>query len=92
MTLVESPLIAAVKCSESQLFAVPGSPISKSALSVTNVDTAISTSRSCPIYFGVISFPFTLPPQTYVFTDCGDIFHPVGIGFVSAAINASISS
>lgn len=30
--------------------------------------------------------------KTYVFTDCGDIFHPVGIGFVSAAINASISS
>ena len=27
----------------------------------------------------------------YVFTDCGDILHPVGTGFFSAAINASIS-
>ena len=59
-TLVESPFTAAARCSESQLLAVPGSPISSNARSVTKVAMAISTRRRLPIYLGVISTPFTL--------------------------------
>ena len=41
---VESPLIAAARCSESQLFAVPGSPTSISARSEASVAMATWTS------------------------------------------------
>ena len=59
ITFVESPFIAAAKCSDNHDFAVPGSPIKSKALSVTSVAMAISTSLSLPMYFGVISMPFT---------------------------------
>ena len=55
--------MAAARCSDSQLLAVPGSPISSSARSVTSVEMAISTSRSWPMYLGVISRLPALPPQ-----------------------------
>ena len=69
-------------------FAVPGSPIKSKALSVTKVEIAISTNLLFPIYLGIIVFLPTFPPQIYVNTDLGDIFHPVGIGFFSALIKA----
>ena len=53
------PLIAAARCSESQLFAVPGSPISISARSEARVATATSIVARSPMYFGVISTPPT---------------------------------
>ena len=56
------------------------------------VEIAISTNLLFPIYFGTIVFLPTFPPQIYVNTDFGDIFQPVGIGFFSALIKASISS
>ena len=58
-TLVESPLTAAAKCSLSQDLAVPGSPMSRRARSVTRVAMAISTSRRLPMYLGVMSTPLT---------------------------------
>ena len=61
--LLKDIVYAKVRCSDSQLFAVPGSPIRSNALSVTSVAMAISTSLSCPIYFGVITISPALPPQ-----------------------------
>ena len=61
-TLVESPLTAAARCSLSQDLAVPGSPMSSSARSVTRVAMAISTNRRFPIYLGVIGTPLMLVP------------------------------
>jgi hypothetical protein len=55
--------MAAVKCSESQDFAVPGSPIKRRERSVIRVATAISTMRRSPMYFGVISTSPALPPR-----------------------------
>jgi len=55
--------IAAARCSESQLFAVPGSPMSRSARSVASVAIAISTMRGVPTYFGVMFVSPTLPPM-----------------------------
>ncbi len=49
---VESPLMAAARCSLTQLFAVPGRPSNSNARSVANVATAISMRRRCPTYFG----------------------------------------
>ena len=64
-TSVESPLIAAARCSDSHDFAVPGTPTSSSALSVTSVPTATSTSRRAPTYFGEITVPSgSVPPRT----------------------------
>jgi hypothetical protein len=54
---VESPEMAAARCSETQVLAVPGTPRSSSARSVTRVDTATSTSRRGPTYFGVTFAP-----------------------------------
>ena len=62
-TLVESPLMAAQRCSESQLLAVPGSPMRRRARSVTRVEMAISTRRSLPMYLGVMGVLPALPPQ-----------------------------
>jgi hypothetical protein len=62
---VESPLIAAARCSLTQLFAVPGRPNSNSARSVASVATAISMSRFWPTYLGVTVNPLaSLPPMT----------------------------
>ena len=50
---VESPEIAAARCSDSHDFAVPGTPSSSSARSVASVATATSINRRGPTYFGV---------------------------------------
>jgi len=60
---VESPEIAAARCSETQLLAVPGSPTNKSARSVANEAIAICTRRGLPTYFGVIPTSPALPPR-----------------------------
>ena len=52
---VESPLIAAVRCSLNHVLAVPGTPSSSSARSVARVATAFSTSRCWPTYLGVMT-------------------------------------
>ena len=52
---VESPLIAAARCSLTHVLAVPGTPSSSSARSVASVATAISIRRCCPTYFGLMS-------------------------------------
>ncbi len=70
---VESPLIAAARCSLTQVFAVPGTPRSNSARSVASVATATSISRRGPTYFGVITVPSAAsPPSRYVTTAAGD--------------------
>ena len=53
------PLIAAARCSDSQLFAVPGSPASISARSDASVAIATCTIARSPTYFGVIVTPPT---------------------------------
>src|SRR3954469_22662720 len=74
---VESPLIAADRCSETQVFAVPGTPSSSSARSVASVATATSMSRRGPTYFGTITVPSAAsPPSRYVTTAAGDSRHP----------------
>ena len=49
--------MAAARCSDSQDFAVPGTPSSSSARSVARVATATSTSRRDPTYLGMITVP-----------------------------------
>ena len=49
---VESPLIAAARCSLTQVLAVPGRPSSSRARSVASVATAVSMRRRAPMYFG----------------------------------------
>jgi hypothetical protein len=62
---VESPLMAAARCSLTHVFAVPGTPRMSSDRSVASVATAISISRRWPTYFGVIGVPSgVLPPST----------------------------
>jgi hypothetical protein len=61
---VESPEMAAARCSETHVFAVPGTPSSRSARSVASVATATSIRRRSPTYFGVIAVPSTSPPST----------------------------
>ena len=61
---VESPEIAALRCSATQDLAVPGTPSKRSARSVARVATAISMSRALPIYFGAIAKPpGSVPPR-----------------------------
>ena len=47
--------MAAARCSETQVLAVPGTPSSSSARSVASVATATSISRRGPMYFGVMA-------------------------------------
>ena len=55
--------MAAARCSDTQDFAVPGTPSSSSARSVARVATATSISRREPTYFGVITVPSaSVPP------------------------------
>ncbi|MNI79619.1 hypothetical protein D3C73_1360900 [compost metagenome] len=84
--------MAAARFSDSHDLAVPGSPISSSARSVTSVATAISISRLFPMYFGVITFLPALPPVIKVSTARGDICQPAGIRPVSSLRSASSSS
>jgi hypothetical protein len=60
---VLSPLIAAARCSDIHVFAVPGTPSSSSARSVASVATASSTSRRRPTYLGVIGVSSASPPR-----------------------------
>ena len=61
---VESPEMAADRCSETQVLAVPGRPSSSSARSVASVATAISMSRRGPMYLGLITCPVrSVPPS-----------------------------
>src|SRR2546421_132568 len=76
---VESPLIAAERCSETQVLAVPGTPSSSSARSVARVATATSISRREPMYFGVTGVPSAAtPPSRYGTTAPGDSPQPGG--------------
>ena len=61
---VESPETAAARCSETHVFAVPGTPSSSSARSVASVATATSTSRSGPTYYGAITVPSSSVPPS----------------------------
>ena len=54
---VDRPEIAAARCSDTQDFAVPGTPSSSSARSVARVATATSISRREPMYLGRITVP-----------------------------------
>ena len=57
-------MMAAARCSDTQDFAVPGTPSRSSARSVASVATAVSISRRLPTYFGVITVPSpALPPS-----------------------------
>ncbi len=61
---VESPLTAAARCSDTQVFAVPGTPSRSRARSVASVVTATSTMRRGPTYFGEITVPSgSVPPS-----------------------------
>jgi hypothetical protein len=63
ISMVESPLTAADRCSDTHDLAVPGTPYSSSARSVASVDTAISIRRGLPMYLGLTSKPLaSLPP------------------------------
>ena len=63
MVFVESPQIAAARCSESQLLPVPGSPTSSSARSDASVTIARSTRLSSPKNFRVMGTSTFLPPM-----------------------------
>ena len=85
---VEQPLIAAARCSDSQLLPVPGSPTSSSARSLASVTIARSTSESSPKNLRVIATSIGLPsivalsgfavPTMYASTERGDSFHALG--------------
>jgi len=61
---VESPLMAAARCSETQVLAVPGTPRSRRARSVARVAMATSMRRRLPTYFGVMGVPSgAVPPR-----------------------------
>src|SRR3954469_9728573 len=90
---VESPQIAAARCSDTHVLAVPGTPSSSSARSVASVATATSMSRRGPTYFGVMTIAsLVTPPSRYVTTACGDIRHEGGRGRSSARARAASSS
>ena len=84
------PEIAAARCSDSQDFAVPGTPSSSNARSVASVATAVSTRRRLPTYLGLISVPSSrVPPSTYVTTAHGDSFQLGGFGRSSTRTSAA---
>ena len=56
--------MAAARCSDSHVLAVPGTPSSSRARSVAKVATATSTRRREPMYFGVISVPSAAFPPS----------------------------
>ncbi len=93
-TSSDVPEIAAARCSESQLFAVPGSPTSISARSDASVAMATCTSDRSPMYLGVIVIPpmgLSLP-ITYASTARGERRHPGGRGEASFWARASSSA
>jgi hypothetical protein len=89
---VESPEIAAARCSLTHDLAVPGTPRRRRARSEARVAMAISIKRFEPTYFAVISVPSAaVPPNRYVATDAGDNFQFGGFGRSSPAINEASS-
>ena len=62
MSRVESPEIAAARCSETQLLAVPGTPSKSRARSVASVEIATSINRRLPIYLGDTLNPLSSSP------------------------------
>src|SRR5688572_21541132 len=91
--------MAAARCSESQLLAVPGSPASISARSEASVAMATWTNRRSPTNFGVISTAAPLAsrtgsrlPSTNVSTARGESSQPGGRAPWSAARNAASSA
>ena len=90
----ESPPIAAERCSDSQLFAVPGSPTSISARSEASVAIATWMIARSPMYFAVMGTPPTglSEPRTYLSTARGERRQPVGFGASSFAARAASSS
>src|ERR1700722_11806221 len=93
MSKVESPEIAAERCSETQLLAVPRTPRRRKARSGASVAMATSINRRLPMYLGEITVPSSsVPPRRYVDTAHGESFHLGGRGFVSALASASSSA
>src|SRR5256885_1855762 len=91
--MVESPLTAADRCSDTQDLAVPGTPYSSRARSVARVETAISIRRGLPMYLGLTSKPLpSLPPIRYWSTAQGESFQLGGRGRSSTLRRASSSS
>ncbi len=96
---VEQPLMAAARCSESQLLPVPGSPTSSNARSLASVTIARSTIASSPKNLRVIGTSTCLPsivaligfavPVMYASTDRGDSFHALGGVSLSCCFSAS---
>src|SRR5215470_439974 len=85
--------MAAARCSDSHVFAVPGTPSSSRARSVASVATATSIRRREPTYFGVIAVPSgAVPPSRYVVTAHGDSRQPGGRGRSSPAVSADSSA
>src|SRR3989454_6051581 len=97
MRYCDVPEIAAARCSESQLFAVPGSPISRRARSEANVAMATCTRFRFPMYFGVIvTGPFgpgkvSVDPRMYISAIFGESCHPSGFAPLSAFRRATSS-
>src|SRR2546425_12606070 len=91
------PDTAAARCSDSQLFAVPGSPIRRRARSEASVAIATWTRFRFPMYFGTIGIgpcgpgKFSEEPRIYVSTILGDSRQPSGLGFLSAFRSAASS-
>src|SRR5215204_4172248 len=89
---VESPEMAAARCSETQDLAVPGTPRSNNARSVTRVATATSINRREPTYFGLIIVPSDNgPPIRYRTTAQGDSRQCGGRGWSSTCSKAASS-
>jgi hypothetical protein len=98
MVSVESPEMAAARCSEIQLLPVPGSPTSSRARSEASVTMARSTRESSPKNLRVMDtetvrpprFASTvLPPVMYASTARGDSLQADGGLSLSACRNAS---
>jgi hypothetical protein len=60
---VESPEMAAARCSLTHVLAVPGTPSSSRALSVARVATATSINRRGPMYLAEMGVPSASPPR-----------------------------
>src|SRR5690606_19182303 len=81
--------MAAARCSDSHVLAVPGRPSSSSARSVASVATATSTIRRGPMYLGVIVSP---SPRMYRGAAHGGSRQPGGRGRSSSFARIASSS
>src|SRR5438270_6475865 len=90
---VESPEMAAARCSANQDLATPGSPRSSRARSVARVATATSTRRRSPMYLGLISKPLaSRVPSRYSVTAQGERRQDGGRARLSSAASCSSSA